>query len=333
MLDDVISEPSEELTGLCAGWKGMTAILGIGGKMGLHMGMMLAKAGERSGSSSDITGISRFSDPAAREKIETRGVRTISADLMDPDAVAGLPDADRIVYMVGRKFGTDGSEWLTWAVNTLIPEAVCRRYAGTPIVAYSTGAVYDRVPVNSGGAKESSPLTPLGEYANSAVGRERIFDYMSEKTGTPVCLVRLFYSIDLRYGVLRDIGDKVAADGPIDLNMGYVNVIWQGDAINQSLLAFPHCSVPPRPLNITGPEIVSIQYVAEKFGEMLGRKPRFTGEPANDALLGDSGAAVELFGPPEVSLDRMIIWIAEWIRAGGRSLNKPAHYEVRNGKY
>ena len=252
---------------------------------------------------------------------------------MDPDAVAGLPDADRIVYMVGRKFGTEGSEGLTWAVNTLVPAQVCRRYAGTPIVAYSTGAVYDRVPVNSGGAAETAALTPVGEYANAAVGRERIFDYMCEETRTPICLIRLFYAIDLRYGVLRDIGDKVAAGELIDLSMGYVNVIWQGDAINQSLLAFPYCSVPVRPLNITGSETVSIQNTAEKFGEILGRKPEFTGEPAIDALLGDSGTALELFGKPHVSPDRMIKWIADWIRAGGRSLNKPSHFEVRNGKY
>jgi nucleoside-diphosphate-sugar epimerase len=301
--------------------------------MGTHLGMMLSKANSRSGAGGDIIGVSRFSDSTAREKIEASGVKTVVADLMNPAAVNDLPDADRIVYLVGRKFGTAGSENLTWAVNTLVPAAVCRRYAGKPILAYSTGAVYDRVSVDGGGAVESSPLTPLGEYANAAVGRERIFEYMSRETQTPVCLIRLFYSIDLRYGVLRDIGDKVFRDETIDLSMGHVNVIWQGDAINQSLMAFSRCAVPAEPLNITGSETLSVRSVAEKFGERLGRKPRFSGVPAPDALLGNTGKAVGLFGEPRVSVDRMIRWIAHWISIGGGSLNKPTHFEVRNGNY
>lgn len=332
-LDALISEPWPELTELCGSWTGSTVILGIGGKMGTHLGMMLVKATARSGGKGEIVGVSRFSDAAARARIEASGIRTVPADLMNMEAVKDLPDADRVVYLVGRKFGTAGSEDLTWAVNTLVPAAVCRRYAGVPMVAYSTGAVYDRVPVDSGGAVESAPLTPLGEYANAAVGRERIFEYMSRETGTPLCLIRLFYSIDLRYGVLRDIGDKVAAGEIIDLTMGHVNVIWQGDAINQSLLAFSCSTVPPQALNITGSETLSIRSVAERFGELLGKEPRFTGLPASDALLGNTEKAVGLFGKPRVSVDQMIIWISRWIMQGGSSLNKPTHFEVRNGNY
>ncbi len=332
-LDQFISEPSEQLIDFCSSWTGTTVILGIGGKMGLHLGMMLVKARDRSGSSGDIIGVSRFSDSEARGKVEEAGIRTVSADLMDPDAGALLPDADRVVYMVGRKFGTAGSEELTWAVNTLVPAVVCRRYPGIPIVVYSTGAVYARVPVNSGGSGESSPLTPVGEYANAAVGRERIFKYMSGLTGTPICLFRLFYAIDLRYGVLRDIGEKVAAGETIDLSMGHVNIIWQGDAVNQSLLAFSQCDIPPRPLNVTGPELVSIKHTAERFGELFACKPKFTGTPAPDALLGDTSAAVKLFGPPRVSVEKMTDWVAKWIQAGGRGLNKPTHFETRNGTY
>ncbi|RKX88500.1 MAG: epimerase [Spirochaetes bacterium] len=332
-LDDFISEPSAQLIDLCRNWKGPTVVLGIAGKMGYHLGMMLVKARDRSGSSGEIIGVSRFSDSEARRKVEEAGIRTVAADLLSPDAAAGLPDAQRVVYMVGRKFGTAGSEELTWAVNTLIPQAVCRRYAGIPIVVYSTGAVYPRVPLESGGADESLPLTPLGEYANAAVGRERIFQYMSGVTGTPICLVRLFYAIDLRYGVLRDIGEKVASGETVDLNMGYVNVIWQGDAVNQSLLAFSQCAIPPRPLNVTGPEIISIRDTAERFAELLGRRAKFSGTPATDALLGKTDRTVGLFGPPRVSVEKMIVWVAEWIKAGGRGLNKPTHFETRNGDY
>jgi len=332
-LDRFITEPSAELVESCKSWEGDTVILGIGGKMGFHLGMMLVKALKRSGNSAGVIGVSRFSNPESRKKIEDAGIRTVAADLMDEGAVAALPDARRVVYMVGRKFGTSGSEELTWAVNTLIPPAVCRRYAGVPIVVYSTGAVYDRVPVDSGGAVESSTLTPQGEYANAAVGRERIFQYCSGETGTPVCLIRLFYSIDLRYGVLRDIGEKVYSGKELNLDMGYVNVIWQGDAVNQSLLAFSRCSIPPRSLNITGPEIIPVRQTAERFGELFGRKPKFSGFPAPDALLGNTEEAVRLFGTPKVSVDQMIIWTAEWLKDGGRGLGKPTHFETRNGSY
>jgi nucleoside-diphosphate-sugar epimerase len=332
-LDDFISEPSRQLVEQVAGWTGTTVVLGIAGKMGTHLGMMLVKAGNRAAAATGVIGVSRFSDSSLREPLESQGIRTHVADLLDPRAVDALPDADRVVFMAGRKFGTAGSESLTWATNTLVPQGICRRYAGVPVVAFSTGAVYDRVPVESGGAVESSALTPIGEYANASVGRERIFQYMSETTATPVCLIRLFYSVDLRYGVLRDIGDKVFGDEVIDLRIGYANVIWQGDAVNQVLRSFPLCSIPAMPLNITGPSVLSVRDAALRFGELLGKTPRFSGEAAPDALLGDTRLAVSLFGPPSVDTDRMIRWTAGWIAAGGRSLGKPTHFEVRNGRY
>jgi len=332
-LDNFISEPSDQLVDFCKSWSGPTVILGIGGKMGFHLGKMLIKALERSGSTGEVIGVSRFSDASARRKIEEVGIKTVAADLMNPDETAALPEAARVVYMVGRKFGTSGSEELTWAVNTLVPAVVCRRYAGVPMVVYSTGAVYDRVPVKSGGSVESAPLTPVGEYANAAVGRERIFQYMSRETATPVCLVRLFYAIDLRYGVLRDIGEKVFTGETINIDMGYVNIIWQGDAVNQSLLAFSQCELPPRPLNVTGAEVVSIRQTAERFGELFGRTPLFSGSPAPDALLGNTDKAQKLFGSPRFSVDEMIIRVAAWIEDGGRGLGKPTHFETRNGKY
>lgn len=332
-LDLLISEPSSELIESYGNWNGTTVILGIGGKMGGHLGRMLVRARELAGGSGRIVGISRFHDPLIRKSLEDFGLETQPADLLDPSSLESLPDADRVVYMAGRKFGTEGSEGLTWAMNTLAPAAAIRRYAGVPTVAYSTGAVYDRVPISSGGATEISPLTPLGEYANAAVGRERILEYVGAETKTPICLFRLFYSIDLRYGVLRDIGEKVAADETIDLSMGHVNVIWQGDAIRQSLMAFSLCDIPARPVNVTGPETVSVRYVAERFGELFGRTPIFEGVPASDALLANTGLAADNFGYPRVPLDRMIRWIAAWISSGGRSLGKPTHYEVRNGQY
>jgi nucleoside-diphosphate-sugar epimerase len=332
-LDKLITRPSPELVRLTAGWSGPTVILGIGGKMGTHLGMTLSRALKLSGKDDPVIGVSRFSDDGVRGPLESLGIRTHAADLLDPADAAGLPDASRVVFMAGRKFGTGGSEYLTWAMNTLVPEAVCRRYAGTPIVAFSTGAVYDRAPADGGGSVESDPLTPVGEYANAAVGRERVFEYMSRTTGTPVCQIRLFYAVDLRYGVIRDIGDLVYREQEIDLTMGYVNVIWHGDAVDWILRSFPYCAVPPRPLNVTGPEIISVRRTALRFGELMGKTPRFTGREAPDALLGNTRSAAGFFGSPSVNAEMMIRWIASWIEAGGRSLNKPTHFEVRNGKY
>ena len=332
-LDEFISEPPQKVVESVGKWKGTTVVLGVGGKMGGHLARMIVRAGDAAGGSGRVVGVSRFSDSSVRESFESFGIETVSADLLDDSSLKALPDADRVVYMAGRKFGTQGSEGLTWAMNTLAPAAAVRRYAGVPMVAYSTGAVYDRVPVESGGAVEDSPLTPLGEYANAAVGRERVLEYVGSETKTPICLFRLFYSIDLRYGVLRDIGDKVAAGEVVDLNMGYVNVIWQRDAVAASLLCFDLCGIPARPVNVTGNETVAVQDIARRFGELFGRPPVFSGKSAPDALLGNTSLASKLIGSPEVPLEMMIRWTAAWIQSGGSNWGKPTHFEVRDGQY
>jgi nucleoside-diphosphate-sugar epimerase len=332
-LEEILTRPSEALIESVRGFSGAIAVLGIGGKTGFTVGVRLRRALDAAGCSARVIGISRFSDPEAQKAVEAAGLETVAADLLDPEQVATLPDADKVIYLAGLKFGTTGNEAATWAMNTLPPEFVCRRYAGKPIVAYSTGAVYDMVPVNSGGATEDHPLEPRGEYANASVGRERVFEWASSRFNTPICQIRLFYANDLRYGVIRDIAESVQSGTPIDVSMGVVSLIWQGDAADQSLRAFSCATTPPTALNITGPEVVSIQKLAQRLGTLLGKEPVIIGEPANDALFANTSRAAGLFGYPEVPLDTMIRWTAAWVAAGGRGLGKPTHWEVRDGRY
>ena len=332
-LEDVLTRPSDALVESFRDFSGTVAILGIGGKMGFTVGVRLRRALDAAGCSARVVGVSRFSDPQARRALEDAGLETVQADLLDPDHAPSLPDADRVMYMAGLKFGTTGNEAATWAMNTLPPESVCRRYAGKTIVAYSTGAVYDMVPVSSGGAVENQPLEPRGEYANAAVGRERVFEWASSRYNAPVCQIRLFYANDLRYGVIRDIAESVQSGTPIDISMGVVSLIWQGDAADQSLRAFSSATTPPTALNITGPEVVSIRHLALRLGELLGKEPIITGEAANSALFGNAGKAAGIFGYPQVTLETMTRWTAAWVAAGGRGLGKPTHWEVRDGRY
>lgn len=332
-LDDVLTVPSDALVASVAGLSGNVVVLGVGGKMGGTLAVRLRRALERAGSSARVIGVSRFSDEHARQFLEQRAVETVTADVLDPDQVAALPDADRVVYLVGRKFGTSGAEAETWAMNAVPPLFVCRRYAGIPLVAYSTGAVYDLVPVASGGSREHDPLEPRGEYGNAAVARERLFQWASIRFGTPVCLIRLYYANDLRYGVIRDIAENVYNERPVDLSMGFVNLIWQGDAVDLSLRAFACAEVPASALNITGPETVSVRYLAQRFGELLGKTPVLSNESASDALLGNASRAAGLFGYPQVPLEHVIRWTAGWVASGGRGLGKPTHWEVRDGRY
>lgn len=332
-LEEVLTHPSDALVDNVRGLSGSIVILGIGGKMGTTVGVRLKRALELAGSPAKVIGVSRFSNPDARTELEKAGIETAAADLLVPEQVESLPYADRVVYLAGRKFGTTGHEPDTWAMNTLPPIAIVRRYAGVPIVAYSTGAVYDMVPVTSGGATEETPLEPRGEYANAAVARERLFEWAAREFDTPICLIRLFYANDLRYGVLRDLADSVMEGREIDITMGSASLIWQGDAADQSLRAFEYATNPPTALNVTGPETVSIEAVARRMGELLGRDPVLTGEASSMTLLGNASKALGLFGYPEVPLDRMIRWTAAWAQAGGRSLGKPTHWEVRDGRY
>lgn len=332
-LEDVLTAPSAALVESVRGFSGSVAVVGVGGKMGGTLAVRLRRALDEAASPARVLGISRFSDQRARALLEQHGVETVTADVIDPEQVAGLPDADRVVYLVGRKFGTSGGEAETWAMNAVPPIYICRRYAGKPIVAYSTGAVYDLGPLESGGSREQDPLEPRGEYGNAAVARERLFQWASLRFGTPTCLIRLYYANDLRYGVIRDIAESVRDGRPVDLSMGFVNLIWQGDAVDQSLRAFSCTEVPAAALNITGPEIVSVRYLAQRLGELLGKPPLFSNQSGADALLGNAARAAGLFGYPEVTLDHMIRWTAAWVAAGGRGLDKPTHWEVRDGRY
>jgi nucleoside-diphosphate-sugar epimerase len=308
-------------------------VLGVGGKMGVQLARMAKEASVQAGVERRIVGVSRFSEGGKREELEKHGIETISTDLSEPENVEKLPDAKNVVFMVGRKFGTSGSEDVTWAMNTLVPEYVARHYSASRITAFSTGNVYGLVPVTSGGSVEEDDPNPVGEYAISALGRERVFQYFSNRNGTETAIIRLNYAIDLRYGVLREIGEKVLGEKPIDLSMGNVNVIWQGDAINQILLSFSLASSPAAVLNVTGPETVSVRYVARLFGTLFNKKPLFVGEESQTALLNNASYAASRFGYPSVPLRTMVEWIAHWLEIGGPSLDKPTHFSSRSGEF
>lgn len=332
-LDEALSTPCPALVDMMQRIEGDIMILGIAGKIGVTLGMAALKAIRQAGVKKKVIGVSRFSDPEARGKLDRYGIETIRCDLLDHDAVRLLPDVRNIIFMAGRKFGTSSSMETTWAINTILPANISSRFQRSCIVAFSTGCVYSLVPVESGGSKETDLPAPVGEYAQSTLARERIFEYYSLSNQTPVCLLRLNYAIDLRYGVLRDIGDSVYGGQPVDVSMGYVNVIWQGDAINQSLLCLDHCTSPPLVLNITGPETLSVSEIALKFGRHFSLDVNIVGQESPTALLSDSSRATGLFGQPAVSVEQMISWTAEWIKSGGPSLNKPTHFQTRDGKF
>ena len=328
-LEELLSRPSPELVRTLEGVAGDIMVLGVGGKMGPTLAIMAKRAqpGRR------VIGVARFSEAGLRERLEAAGVECIAADLLSRDALAKLPDAPNIVFMAGRKFGSTGSEWLTWAMNAHVPALVAERFPRARIVAFSTACVYPFVPTAGEGAPESVPPTaPSGEYANSCVARERLFEHFSHEHGTPGRLLRLSYAIDMRYGVLHDVAQKVLRREPIDLAMGHANVIWQGEANDWTLRTLAHCTTPTSPLNLSGPKL-SIRAVARGLGERLGVAPVFTGQEAGTAWLVDCSEAFRLYGQPQVSLDRMLDWTADWVQRGGASLNKPTHYEARDGKY
>ncbi len=332
-LDRFLATPARELVEAVRGWTGRVLVLGAGGKMGPSLCWLARRALEQAGADATVTAVSRFGSPAARQWLEHRGIETLVADLSRPEQVEQLPDAPRVVYLVGMKFGTSANPSMTWAVNTLIPAAVCNRYRDAQIVALSTGNVYPLSPADSSGSREEDPLTPLGEYPNAAVARERIFDYFSRSHGTDVCLVRLNYAHDLRYGVITDIAQRLVADLPIDLTMGYFNAIWQGDANAMILRCFDLCSHPPTAINVTGPECLRVRDVAGGLADRLGVAPRLRGMESETALLSDVSRMLERFGRPTVDSDTLVEWIAHWTRIGGPTLGKPTHFEVRDGRY
>lgn len=332
-LDEVMTRPPAQLVAMMGRLRGDLAILGIAGKMGVTLGGMAARACREAGVKKRILGVARFSDPASRKAVEEAGVEAVACDLLDPEAVARLPLVENVIFMAGKKFGTTGAEAATWAMNTLVPGNVARHYRKSRIVAFSTGCVYPLPAVPSPGCSEEDPPDPVGEYSQSCLGRERVFAHGSRTWKTPLCLFRLNYAIDLRYGVLLEIGSKVWKGEPVDLGMGYANVIWQGDANARALLCLEHCACPEAIMNVTGPETVSIRWLAAEFGRVMGKAPRLQGQEGPIALLNNAAKSFRAFGYPEVPLGTMIRWVAHWLKIGGETLDKPTHFEVKDGKF
>lgn len=328
-LDDLLCRPTAALIDDLKRVEGDIMILGVAGKMGATVAG-LAKAADPS---RRVIGVARFSDAGVKAWLEARGIETIACDLLDEGQLAALPRAPNIIFMAGRKFGAGGDLALTWAMNVHLPALVAQAFSRARIVAFSTGCVYPFAPFSGRGANEDTPLDPPGEYAQSCVGRERMFEYFSKRYDTPGVLFRLNYAIDMRYGVLHDIAAKIARRAPIDVSMGYVNFIWQGDAAAQALRCLRLCATPPAPLNVSGPEILSVRDLAARLGERLGLEPIIKGQESKTAWLTDTSKAVSLFGLPVVDTDHMIAWTADWVARDMPNYGKPTKFEVRDGRY
>jgi len=332
-LEELLSEPSAAVVAALAQLRGDILVLGVGGKMGPSLARMMRRASDAAGASRRILGVSRFNDPEQASRLRAHQIETIRADLLDEKELARLPDAANVIFMAGMKFGSTGHEAMTWAMNTHLAALVCRRFPYSKLVVFSTGNVYGLTPVASGGSTETDSLNPVGEYAMSCLGRERIFEYFSRSASIPMAFIRINYASELRYGVLVDLAQRVWEGQTIDLRMGHLNTIWLGDANAMALQAFGHLSVPPLALNVTGPELLSVRQVCEQFGKMMGKTVQFEGSESATALLSNAQEAFRLFGPPRISAEQMIRWTADWVMRAQPSLGKPTHFESRSGRF
>ncbi|MBN1294818.1 MAG: NAD(P)-dependent oxidoreductase [Candidatus Latescibacteria bacterium] len=331
-LEEYMSVPHNETVELMKKLDGDILILGIGGKMGPTLGNLAVKALKKAGVRKKVIGVSRFSDIESRNKLENLGITCIQCDLLNQEEVRQLPKVKNIIYMAGRKFGLRGTDYLYWGMNTIAPSYTADYFSDSNIVVFSTGNVYNFWPCDSPGPNETDPAVPYGEYSNSCLGRERVFEYYSREKGTKILLYRLNYAIDLRYGVLFEIGKQVNEGRPVNIEMGYANVIWQGDANNIALRCLEHVSSPPEILNVTGDKI-RIRDIAARFGEIMKKEPVFEGKESSTALLSDNSKMKKFMGEPRISLDQMLQMTAEWIQSGGKSLEKPTHFQTRDGQY
>jgi len=333
-LEDWLSRPNEADAAAMAGLDGDLLILGVGGKMGPSLARLARRAADKAGTGKRIVAVARFSNSNLPAELQAEGIETITSDLLEPGTLGRLPEIPNVVFMAARKFGTDGEAHLTWAMNTYLPGLVAERYRHSRIVAFSTGNVYPLRSRSEGGAVESTAVGPVGEYAQSALGRERMFEYGSARWGTPACILRLNYAVELRYGVLVDIGRAVFERRPVSLHMPSVNVIWQRDANAWCLRSFAHCQSPPFILNITGSETLSVRDIAMEFGKHFGVEPSFgSDQEGATALLSDASQAIQLFGKPTTGSKELIECTAQWLQQGGILLNKPTHFQTRDGKF
>jgi len=332
-LEERLSRPTNAVVEMFRRIEGDVILLGVAGKIGPSLAHMAKRASDQAGKPRRIIGVARFSIAAEETRLQAAGIETIRCDLLDEDAVARLPDAPNVFYLAGMKFGANGNEPFTWAMNTHLPSVICKRFSRSRMVAYSTGNVYGFVSPASGGSLETDTPQPVGEYAMSCLGRERIFEHFSRTLGRPAALIRLNYACDLRYGVLVDIARRVWAGEPVDVSTGWFNTIWQGDSNVMTLLALEHAASPPLVLNLTGVRTLSVRETVVEFGKVLGREVRITGGENPTALLSNANRCHKLFGPPQVSERQLIRWVADWVKRGGASLGKATHFESRDGKY
>ena len=332
-LEELLSEPSAAAVDAMRQVDGDVVVLGVAGKMGPTLARMARRAIDAAGRSHRVVGVARFSSPGEQAALERHGIETIRCDLLDEDALARLPDVPNVIFMAGRKFGSTGDEPLTWAMNAHLPALVCRRYRTSRIVAFSTGNVYGLTPSGRGGSREDDPLAPVGEYAMSCLGRERLFEHFSRTYGTPVAILRLNYAAEMRYGVLIDLAGRVSRREPIDVRMGYFNAVWQSDANAMALAALAHTSSPPFIVNVAGREELSVRETCLELARRLGVEVSFTGRECADALLSNGARGWALLGMPRVDAERLLAWTTDWIRRGGEVHAKPTHFESRSGRF